>query len=155
MSWCRYRSFCQECELFFVKPGKKVSEIYYCDILNKIAAIKNVADDNATHWLQDLESLIAVWVGVVSHPDLRNQAATRWSLTKQIIEHLGETMQFLYFRALLFSAEALVRWGEKIKYVSIAVFLSNMPAQKLSINQSINQSINHLLWRPHQTFRGA
>jgi len=38
-------------------------------------------------------------------------------------------MQFSSFRVLLGSAEALVRWGGKIKYHLTSYFLGNIPAK--------------------------
>jgi len=45
------------------------------------------------------------------------------------MQHLSENTQFPGFLFLPGSAEALVRWGGKIKYILIAYFLSNICAK--------------------------
>jgi len=52
------------------------------------------------------------------------------------MQHFSENTQFLGFLFLPGSAEALVRWGGKIKYILIAYFLGNVCA-KNSRNRTV------------------
>jgi len=59
---------------------------------------------------------------------LKNQASDWLKSGNATVQHLSERMLFLSFFILTVSAEALVRWDEKIKYlVTVYFFVPFVP----------------------------
>jgi len=83
-----------------------------------------------THWLQDLRSLTAAWVWVVSQKDWRNQGTTSWILAMHWCSICVKKMRFLCFPILPGSAEAQVIRGGTVKRLLIAYFIGNISAKK-------------------------
>ena len=76
------------------------------------------------NWLQDLGS-----VNISCKSTKLKKSSSNWLNTgKALIQQLTKNMRFLCFRALPGSAEALVRWGGKIKYHLTTYITGNITA---------------------------
>ena len=79
--------------------------------------------------VQRFRESTAAWMWVARQQDWRNQPAIGWTRGKAVIQHLSENLQFSCLRVSPGGAEALVRWGGKIKYCLTAYLLSNISAK--------------------------
>jgi len=77
-----------------------------------------------------IESIAAwIWVAICNSTKLKKSSSGWLNTGKAVIQHFNEKMWFSCFCVLPGSAEALVRWGGKIKYWLTSYFLGNIFAK--------------------------
>ena len=81
------------------------------------------------HWLQVLESLVAVWIRVASHQGRKNQAPITWSLAYMYYSIWAKRCNFCIFVFCHGSADELVSWGWSLNHALIAYVFSNVSAK--------------------------